>query len=206
MEKDENMEWEKEAVYLAGLPRTTPYRVPDNYFNELGLHINQAVFLADLMQKENGSFTLPANYFEDLSTQIESRIVSVQIKELVTNDGFDLPPAYFENLQTKILNKTTATSKPKVVRLWHTDAIKYISAACLIVLTASGLYLNQQNTLLQTRNTELASEQELYDIDETVIIEHLQESQTATNTSASDTEMENYILDNFSSSDLSSNL
>ena len=33
--KDENMEWEMEAPTLAALPRITPYRVPDNYFNDL---------------------------------------------------------------------------------------------------------------------------------------------------------------------------
>jgi hypothetical protein len=26
------MEWETEAAYLASLPRTTPYRVPEHYF------------------------------------------------------------------------------------------------------------------------------------------------------------------------------
>ena len=205
--KDENMEWEKEAPYLASLSRTSPYRVPDNYFNELGAYINQSVFLADLTKTENQGFTVPSNYFEDLGSQIEGRITSNKLSEMVGGDGFGLPENYFEKLQTEILNKTVLTVAPKtkVVRLWQSGLMKYVSAACFVVLAASGLYLNQQNTLTQARNTELANEQVLYDIDESVIIEHLQESQTATST-ATDTEMENYILDNFSSSDLSNNL
>lgn len=204
---DEHMEWEKEAAFLASLPRTTPYRVPDNYFDHLQLHINQSVFVEGLMQKEDQGFTVPANYFEDLTTQIEDRIALSQLQALTVTDGFKTPEGYFEKLQANILSQTTEVRqpKPKVLKLWQSDFMKYVSAACVIVLTASGLYLNQQNTLKQDRKIELASEQMLYDIDESVIIEHLQEGQTA-NTSASDTEMENYILNHFSSSDLSSNL
>ena len=84
--------------------------------------------------------------------------------------------------------------------------MKYASAACFVVLIASGLYLNNQNTVQNLRNSELANEQMLYDIDESVIIEHLEESQNVTTSSASDTEMENYILNHYSSSDLTNNL
>ena len=61
---------------------------------------------------------------------------------------------------------------------------------------------------MQTQTEELANEQLLYDIDESTIIEHLETQNTTTlnNTSASDTEMENYLLSNFSSSDLSHEL
>jgi len=202
--KDENMEWEREAPLLASLSSTTPYRVPDNYFEDLQSRINQSVFVAGLNQQEIPGFSVPENYFEALNQQIQSRIFVEELQRETTEDGFQTPPNYFERLQSEILSKTTAAAPTtKIVRLWHTDLMKYAAAACFIVLTASGLYLNQQNTVQQIRNTELASEQVLYDIDESVIIEHLQESQTATTTSASATEMESYILDNFSSNDLS---
>lgn len=202
------MEWEMEAPFLAGLPRTTPYRVPDNYFNDLSTRINQSIFIEDLMQKENHGFTVPTNYFEELGQQIESRITLEQFKGLATNDGFKTPANYFDRLQADILSKTVTTAQPKtrVVRLWQTDLMKYASAACFILLAATGLYLNEQHSLKQLRSVEFANEQVLYDIDENVIFEHLQENQTATTNSASETEMENYILDNFSSNDLSNNL
>ncbi|TKC05653.1 hypothetical protein FA048_18245 [Pedobacter polaris] len=205
--KDENMEWEKEASHLASLPRTTPYSVPDKYFNDLQTRINQSVFVDGLMQKENQGFTVPQNYFEDLGIQIESRIAVDQLKSLVNNDGFKTPTNYFDKLNAEILNKTSATTpKTKIIRLWGSDLMRYASAACFIVLVASGLYFNEQSVVKQNHNSELANEQMLYDIDESVIIEHIQESQNVTTTSASETEMENYILDNYSSSDLSSNL
>ncbi|WP_199141346.1 hypothetical protein [Pedobacter sp. ASV12] len=206
MKDNENMEWEKEAAFLAGLPRTTPYRVPENYFDHLQLHINQSVFVEGLMQKEDQGFTVPQNYFEDLAWQIEDRIATDQLRTLTATDGFKTPTGYFEKLQADILSQTVASkSKPKTIRLWQSDLMRYVSAACFIVLTASGLYLNQQHTIKQNRKIELANEQMLYDIDESVIIEHLEEGQNA-NASASDTEMENYILNHFSSSDLSNNL
>lgn len=203
------MEWEMEAPFLAGLPRTTPYRVPDNYFNDLSTRINQSVFVGDLMFKDNQGFKVPSNYFEELTGQIESKIAVDQLKDLVNTDGFKTPANYFDQLQANILSKTTATSQPKtkIVRLWQTDIMKYASAACFILLAATGLYLNEQHSLKQLRNLEFANEQVLYDIDENLIFEHLQENQTVTNNnSASETEMENYILDNFTSSDLSNNL
>ncbi len=205
--KDENMEWEIEAPYLANLSKTTPYGVPDQYFDDLQVRIQQSIFLENLGQKENQGFTVPTGYFDELSSQIESRVCVEEIRALVKSDGFKTPVNYFEQLQANIIDKTTAKQvKPKVVKLWHTDLMKYASAACILILTASGLYLNQQNAIKELRSNEIAKEQVLYDIDESVIIEHLQESSNASMNNASNTEMENYILDNFSSNDLSNNL
>jgi hypothetical protein len=204
---DENMEWEKEAAFLASLPKTSPYRVPDKYFNELSSRINSAVFLTSLEHNTKSGFTIPDNYFEELPVQIEAKIATAEIQSLVTNDGFQVPVNYFEQLQADILSKTSnAIQLNKTVKLWHQEAIKYVSAACFIVLVASGLYLNQQHTAKQLANMELAKDQMLYDIDENVIFEHIEESQTANANTTSTAEMESYILNNFSSSELRSNL
>ena len=79
-------------------------------------------------------------------------------------------------------------------------------------MASFGIYFYQNNTNIaqQVQSAETVNEQMLYDIDESTIIDHL-ETQNATSsniktTSASDTEMENYILSNFSSSDLSQEL
>lgn len=204
---DENMEWEREAPHLASLAKHNPYSVPDKYFNELSARINQSVFVDGLMQKENQGFTTPVNYFEELSQQIESKIAIENIKTIAQNDGFKVPTDYFDQLSNAILSKTSAaaTPKTKIVRLWHRDLIKYASAACFILLVASGLYVKEQNSAKQLRTAELASEHMLYDIDESLIREHIQESQNVNN-AATNAEMESYILDHFSSNDLSNNL
>jgi hypothetical protein len=204
--KDENMEWKKEAAFLASLPTTTPYRVPDGYFDDLQQKINHAVFLDGLMENKYSGFKVPQNYFEDLTGEIESRIAVEELKAIVNHDGFKTPANYFDQLQSQILSKTSgAVQQPKVIKLWHREAMKYVSAACFFVVIASGLYLKQLNEVKQIANIELANEQVLYDIDEDVIFEHIQESQTA-GTSATSAEMETYILNNFSSNDLTNNL
>lgn len=202
---DENMEWEKEAVYLAKLSRVTPYRAPDQYFEELPARIQQSVFLSELDSKGTLGLNVPPHYFDELPAQIEAKVLTEEMKGLVPETGFQTPVGYFDRLQADILEKTIRAPRPRSVKLWHQDAIKYISAACFIVLAASGLYLNQQHTVKQMASTELAREQMLYDIDENVIFEHIEETQTA-NTSTSTAEMETYILDNFSTSELSNSL
>jgi len=201
------MEWEKEAPTLASLPRVTPYRVPDNYFNDLKAQLNATAFLNGLTQKEGNGFTVPVNYFEELSEQINSRIALEQFKSITTNEGFSTPSNYFDKLQANILSQTVH-SKPerKTIRLWHSDLVRYAAAACFILITASALYFNHQSTIKEGQSTVLANEAMLYDIDESVIIEHIKESQTATNSAASQAEMESYILDHYSSNDLSNNL
>jgi hypothetical protein len=207
MKRDENIDWEMEAPLLASLPRTTPFRVPDQYFENLQTHIHQSVFVDSLMQRENQGFTVPENYFEELGANIEAKIAIDKFKNLIANDGFKTPINYFDHLNAQILSKTSALKpKTKVFKLWSSDLMRYAAAACFIILTASGLYLNQQNTLKQNRNTEIASEQILYDIDESVIIEHLMENESLTSTSPSDTELENYILNHYTTNDLSNNL
>ncbi len=197
------MEWEIEAPTLAALPRITPYRVPDNYFIDLTGQLNSVVFLNTLTQKDGHGFTVPVNYFEELNEQIKSRIALEQFKSV----GFTTPSNYFDKLQASILDQTVnAKQETKIARLWHTDLIRYAAAACFILVAASGLYVNEQSKVKQAQSTELANEAMLYDIDESVIIQHLTESQTATNTSASQAEMESYILEHYSSNDLSNNL
>lgn len=207
MKKDENIDWEKEAPLLASLPRTTPFSAPDQYFDDLQTRIHQSVFINGLMQRDHQSFTVPQGYFEELGANINTKIALDKFKTSVNTDGFKTPVNYFDDLNAKILSKTSAL-KPnaKVFKLWSSDLMKYAAAACFIILIASGLYLNQQNTLTQNRNSEIASEQMLYDIDESVIIEHLIESESLTSASPSNTELENYILDHYTTNDLSNNL
>lgn len=205
--KDENMDWEKEAPILAGLPKTTPYGVPDQYFDNLTNQIQRTVFLNSITKNEGQGFSVPVNYFEELDQQIKSRIAIEQLRSTAQTDGFTTPVNYFDQLQAKVLAQTTTVKhNTKMLRLWHHEAMKYVAAACFIILSASGLYLNQQQNLKQLQNTELANEQLLYDIDENVIIEHLLESQNTNATFASDSEMESYILDHYSSSELYNNL
>jgi hypothetical protein len=171
-----------------------------------------AVLIDNLDLKENHGFKVPSNYFEELNIQIENKITLDKFKTLNTEASFTVPEGYFEKLNTSILDKTINTANtPKVLRLWQTNLFKYASATCFILLTAFGIYVNRPSTTgEQTANVEVISENLLYDIDESTILEHVQEQehQAITNpiNNTSNTEVEDYILDRFSSNDISNNL
>jgi hypothetical protein len=155
----------------------------------------------------HNSFEVPLGYFEDLSERIETRITISELPKATHN--FDVPAGYFDNLQDRI-NAKIGVAEPKkeakVVPLWKRGMVKYASAACFLLVSTFGIYVyqNNQNTDTQLHASDIASDQILYDIDENTIIEHLetQEATVLKTNSASDTEMENYILNNFSSNDL----
>lgn len=199
--EDENMEWKKEAPHLASLPKHNPYSVPENYFGELKNQTNLTVFIDSLLQKENHVFSVPENYFEQLTSQIQTKVAISQIN--LKKDGFDTPKNYFETLQGKIIDKTS--QKPtKTIRIFTSVISKYAAAACVVLISAVVLFINPNNRDTIEKNTELANEQLLYGIDESIIIEHIQENNTSSNTENQD--LENYILNNFSTKDLSNNL
>lgn len=160
--------------------------------------------------RETG-FTTPAHYFDELSESINTRISAEKFKAVIQNDGHSVPDNYFEKLQANILAKTIAetepAAKPKVISLWNSNLLKYATAACFLLLTGLGVYFNQQNPVQQMASTESATEQMLYDIDEQVIIDHISSTDiTQPKAVATDTDLENYILTNYSQSELATSL
>jgi len=213
-ENIENNDWMKEAPTLAAMSRRNPFAVPEGYFEQSTESISTAIFIDQLKNSQTSqhSFVTPAGYFEDLTQRIETRIATSELPK--ASNTFDVPSGYFESLQDRINAKVIAATEPKkeakIIPLWKKGMVKYASAACFLLVSAFGIYVyqNNNNTEAQLHATELANDQMLYDIDENMIIEHLEAQTTPSpkTNSASDTEMENYILNNFSSSDLSQEL
>jgi hypothetical protein len=207
-ENIEDNDWKNEAPTLAAMSRRNPFAVPGEYFEQCHENISAAIFMEGLKNKTtHNSFEVPLGYFEDLSERIETRITISELPKATHN--FDVPAGYFDNLQDRI-NAKIGVAEPKkeakVVPLWKRGMVKYASAACFLLVSTFGIYVyqNNQNTDTQLHASDIASDQMLYDIDENTIIEHLetQEATVLKTNSASDTEMENYILNNFSSNDL----
>jgi len=213
-ENIENNDWMNEAPALAAMGKRNPFSVPDGYFENSDEAIFSAVFLDGLQQKiSKNNFEVPPHYFENLTEQIQTRIVLSEMPK--AENTFTVPENYFDTLQSRITNRITASEpkrEAKVIPLWRRNIVKYASAACFLLMASFGIYFyqNSTNTVKQVQSAETVNEQMLYDIDESTIIDHLQTQNTTSSniktTSASDTEMENYILSNFSSSDLSQEL
>ncbi|MBB6500534.1 hypothetical protein [Pedobacter cryoconitis] len=208
MKHDIDDGWKQEAPYLASLQKENPFSVPEEYFNKLPEMINGARYADKLREAiPMSGFTVPEEYFSELHNRIslETEIIS-RLQNFPKEEGHQAPDLYFEKLQARILAKTTEAlipvkHEPKIIRLWHNDLIKYASVACFILVTAFGLFLNQQREI---GITEIANEQMLYDMNEQDIIDHIQGDNTAVkNSDTTNENLENYILNNFSQSELS---
>ncbi|WP_316734472.1 hypothetical protein [Pedobacter aquatilis] len=211
----ENNDWIKDAPMLATMVKRNPFLVPNGYFENCEQELLNQVFLDSLKQKTSeNAFEVPTNYFEELTELIETRIA---LEAINLPKGFAVPENYFETLQSRINSKIAleeiTPKEAKVIPLWKRGFVKYASAACFVLIASFGVYFYQNNQTIATTNAqiqsaEMANEAMLYDIDESTIIEHVetQNKSIKTNVSASDTEMENYILSNYSSTDLAQEL
>ena len=216
--KLENNEWMDEAPFLAKLPRTNPFSTPPGYFEGLQDQLNTSRYL-DKLKEEAGEIAMavPQGYFEESRVSIFSRIAEEELKTKVQEDGFAVPERYFADLNGRIMSQVTPDAgkkqKGQIFKLWHSKAMKYSTAACIVIISAIGLYVNQQQTsspaptsIQSVRAT--AEDQTLFNIDEQAILDEMDadQSQPIVSTSASESEMEDYILNNYSQNDIASNL
>ena len=211
----ENKDWMAEAPHVAALSRSTPFTVPDQYFEELNAQIVNSVYVTDLKEK-TGIFNaeVPAGYFENLSADIFSRISIDTIQSKTTETGFIIPKGYFEQLEAKITQRISIEEKPEkvvpVAKLWRSGILKYATAACIVLISAFGIYVNQNEEMpvaAAKTPVTMQAEQILFDIDEDVIIDHIKaNTEQAANTSATKDELEEYIINNYSQTDIASSL
>lgn len=142
-------------------------------------------------------FSVPHNYFENLSANIEAKVAVDRLKALSPEQTFTVPSGYFDRMKEEVLFK--AKSPSKVLKLWNSNVLKYASAACFVLVAGLGVYFNQEQPQPSVNYAEIANEQILFDIDEDVIIDHIQGTDQVTRSlSADQSDLENYILTNFS--------
>lgn len=158
-------------------------------------------------------FTTPSNYFEELNEGIKAKLAVERLKAVAPEDGYSVPSGYFEKLQSSILTGISVEQppvvKPKIIRLWSSGILKYASVACFVIIAGAGVYfnINHQSAAPKTAYADAATEQMLFDIEEDVIIEHIEATyKDVQKPSSSEAALENYILNNYSQNDLSGNL
>lgn len=227
----DHKDWQMDAPYLASLPKINPFVVPEGYFREIPQYINAMVRIDAIHAADpHSGFIVPEHYFQLLHSNLSSRIFSsdpaFSIKFSGDKNVFATPDGYFDQLRSRIENRIQQeeqiqTSPLKVVeeqdlsegvkvpvkKLWQSDFLKYVSAACIILVTAFGLFINQQQNLTVSSASDVANEQMLYDMDEQDIINNIvgdYPDQHVLN--AARTDLESYLINNYSQSDLSVDL
>ena len=206
MNNIEDLEWAKEVPFLATVSRKNPFTVPEGYFMESANNSMRSARIYNHVQSEHAGYIVPENYFNRLSKRILDKIARLESNPAV---GFAVPQDYFIRLQAEIIQKTSAKPAANIVRLklWQTDLMKYASAACVIFIAGTGFYFNNQNALTNKRTAEISREQMLYDIDESTIIEHIQsENASVSENTDAHGQLEDYILNNYSTNEISRQL
>lgn len=173
--------------------------------------IAEAPFLASLRENRH-PFLVPDGYFAMLSDDILTSVKAERLKSKIKHDGFSAPPDYFSKLESSIVSRiannnsrnATEVTTPATLRLWNKQFFKYASAACIIIISAFALYISEPiDRTDKTIYSDIATEQLLFDIDEDLIIDHIESDGVEPEKHVvSDSELETYILNNFSQSDL----
>jgi hypothetical protein len=219
MDKElENNDWMNEAPFLAGLPKVNPFSTPDGYFENLDDRIAGAIYFEGLKQEAGKmELSVPEGYFEGFKEDIYTRIAVEGLKEKAGTDGFTVPEGYFEQLQRNINRQLPSEQKVSkerpVVKLWYTGMMKYAVAACVVIISAVGLYYQNQTNVAATpaatvQVTQVSAEdQALFDMDEQEIIDQIPAKGTGqvTNTTATESEIEDYILTHYTQNEIAAN-
>ena len=174
-DNESDPDFSKEAPGLYKISKENPFRVPDNYFDSLADNIQQKInALPDLerMNREN-PFSVPDSYFETLPTAIQQRIIDGKNKRSVAAEWISivLRPKYTLALATFIILLVFG--------------IKY--------LTKPGSFESPDNFLSceEVQNSSYFS-----DLDESILVDVLENEQTKNPGIREDNSMEQYLLDN----------
>lgn len=122
----------KQKFDLDSIPKKNIFQVPENYFEELSIKIEQRTqSITENLLKEN-IFQVPENYFEELSGKIEFRTQSIT-ENLPKESIFKIPENYFENLESNIQARNIQETKIISLFTWSTKRMWASVAACLAI-------------------------------------------------------------------------
>ncbi len=179
---------------VASVPRVNVYRVDENYFDGIRAELQARIIASNFIAPQN-NFDVPANYFENLPSNILAKIkaqennvvlteieaISPTIAGIGNKNVYTVPHGYFEQLAMP--SKASA----KVVTMGSRSIFKYAAAAVIVGLLGFGTMKFIANT--KANNETLAVVKEANEIlkansfDETLA-------------SVSDKDLEKYLLQN----------
>ena len=182
---------------VANLPKTNPFSVPDQYFennisNTISLikgkdlnNQNEALNINLPIDENKNLFDLPKGYFESFGNELMNKIRTVdsvedELSELApslislrTKKSFSVPLGYFDSIVIKLPLK-----EPRLAPIFPIKQVmRYAAAACIIGLIVVSYMLLKVDTALptieNTANIQQASELSLEDM--VVYLEQMEE-------------------------------
>lgn len=86
--------------FLPEVLRVNPYTVPDDYFVDLQKYTLQR---CQLIETAENTWSVPTEYFDQLSDRIFAKVEERQLKEIIADSGFSTPDGYFDRLEKQLL-------------------------------------------------------------------------------------------------------
>lgn len=163
---------------LAGISRSMPYVLPDDYFDSLPANIMAGIRL-DAISKAM-PYVVPEKYFVSFEAELAKRINETEEGSLPkTIMPFTAPAGYFDTLPQQILSKVKASQKPGAktiaigTEIWR--QIRWAAAAILLLGIGIGSFkifvkpqpLSPETALSQVSKSEVSLfvEQNIDDFD-----------------------------------------
>lgn len=128
------------------------WAVPEHYFTNLTEQL-KASSRIDTITKDGQGFTVPKDYFNELSSTIACTLAEQRLKKQVSaTSGFEVPEQYFsrtsERIKAKVFQSANANEVERPIkRLPVHKWFGYAAAACISFILAFGTYyaLKQEN-------------------------------------------------------------
>ncbi|WP_439153082.1 hypothetical protein [Winogradskyella sp.] len=149
---------------------------------------------------KSAGFKTPEKYFDSVEDKLFSRIEEPDTIEDINSPGFTTPIDYFDAVEGKILDTLNTNDKP-VVHLFARQSFYYVAGIAASLLLLFAIFINVEKTDELTGEMVEAyfqnSDLDTYDIAQLLLeADMLEDDFTITETSYSEENLENYLLDN----------
>lgn len=163
------------------------------------------------LSKMNGNnpFEADHDYFENFSDKLQNRIDELEeikaeaplLLAIPKYNPFEVPIGYFDELSMIIQQRCIDTKPSFTIIDWLRTFLKpriAIPAFATIVFAIIAIYVTNKNTGFPTTQLadEISIEEQLYDIDETTIIDAITDDANDSKQSNTKENIENYLIDN----------
>lgn len=142
--------------------------------------------LIESLRIDNNGFRVPLHYFENLTPRIEERVVIENIRALAPSDGFTMPEGYFAELSARINLRVEESSK-------RNTPIRRLYTSWVSYAAAACITVMIATGIYFSSNTDNFNEQ-LSEVPDQEIINYLQAHSTAGDTP--------YIIENLNPDEL----
>lgn len=209
--QNELMDWG--LKHLSSLPKTMPFVVPNNYFNDLTHSVQQSRNVQELDDPTCGFSTKmpfsepPESYFDDLPQQVLASIQREAAQERSKQNPYSIPQGYFEALPQNMLTAIQGSErgkKPVVNRIPLHRTIQLAASIALLFFVALGVFkMNEQKASDRLFDTVTQAEIAAYvnsnidDFDTDLVLNglafHQQISEEKSTDAISNEEIEDYL-------------